>query len=334
MQKNIKEILEILRYAIKEETEAFMDYYNGSKKVDIPEIKGILLYLAEEERKHKILLLNEYNNLKNYGLNDIKVISKIKKHEIRFRIPTNYILKTLQTIPEIDISGIALPTEIVGGDYLDTFSIKDEKKGICKLGIILYDAMGHGLSATYIKSVTRAIFQKFREDFYNNKNIKIFNPYKIVTEINREITRKCQKEGSFVTLFYCVIDSENRELSYTSAGHEPPIYIRKNIDSVEQLATTQLLLGFDENIKYTENKIKINAGDIFVLFTDGIIEAKDSNGNMFGREKIVKMVMNHRNKSSSQILHKIIESLKNHIGNRFVYDEISLLVVKANSNQK
>ena len=333
MQKNIKEILEILRYALKAETKAFTDYYNGSKKVDIPEIKGILLYLAEEERKHRILLLNEYNNLKNYGLNEIKGIQK--KHEIRFKIPKNYTLKTLQTIPEIDISGVSLPTEIVGGDYLDTFSIKDDKKGICKLGIILYDAMGHGLSATHTKSITRAIFQKFREDFYNkSKNIKIFNPYKIVTEINREITRKCQKAGSFVTLFYCVIDPEKGEITYTSAGHEPPIYIGTNTDSVEQLATTQLLLGFDENIKYTENKIKINSGDIFVLFTDGIIEAVDSNGNMFGREKIVKTLMKNRNKSSSQILDKIIESLKNHIGKKFVYDEISLLVVKANSNQK
>ncbi|NVM01829.1 MAG: SpoIIE family protein phosphatase, partial [Candidatus Helarchaeota archaeon] len=236
MQKNIEEILKILRYAIKQETNAFMGYYTASKNVGAQELKGTLLYLAEEERKHKIILLKEYNNLlKVYGLNNTKRIPKIKEYEIRYRISKNYKPKSLQIIPEIDLSGVSFPMEIVGGDYLDTFPIRDDEKGINRLGIILYDAMGHGLPATYIKSITRSIFQKLGEDFYNNKNVKIFKPSKIVTEINRVITKKCQHEGFFVTLFYCVIDPEKGKLSYTSAGHEPPIYISKNNHLIEQL---------------------------------------------------------------------------------------------------
>lgn len=326
MKKDISNILNILKDAIKAEQNAYLDYVNASKMINIPELKGILIYLAEEERKHRILLLREYNILK-------KGINEIVKHKIKFKIPKNYNSRTLQTIPGIDVQGISLPMEIIGGDYFDTFSIIDEKKELSKLGIILYDAMGHGLSATYIKSITRKIFHELREYYFLKNAFKVFNPSYVVTEINKVIAKECIKKGAFVTLFYCIIDPKKGELIYTSAGHEPPILISKNIDIVEQMTTTQLLLGFDENTRYEESKIRINPDDIFVLFSDGIIEAEDSNGTMFGRENIIEAVLKNRNNTPSEILDAIVESFKNHIGRKFVHDEISLFVAKINNKQ-
>ncbi len=329
MKKEIKEILKILRDAIDAETKAFIGYYNASKRVSIPELKGILLSLAEEERKHKILLLNEYNTLKEQGYSRIKDKPVLKKHEIRYKIPQDYRLKKLETLSEIDLSGISLPTEIIGGDYLDSFSIIDESKGINVLGIILFDAMGHGISATYIKSQTREIFQKLREDYYKkNKSIDIFCPSNVVTEINKSIADKCQKDSSFVTMFCCLIDMNKKELLYTSAGHEPPIYISKDKDNSELFGTTQLLLGFEKTFTYEEVKIKINKGDIVVLFTDGIVEAHNEKGKMLERKKIIDTVLEHNNRPSSVILDSMLHTLNNHIGNKFLDDEMSLLIAK------
>ncbi len=322
-KEKVINILSILRNAIKAEQNAFMDYINGANKIDIPELKGILLYLAEEERKHKIILIQEYNTMK-------KRIGKIKTNEIRFKIPKNYPFKRLQTISGIDLSGISMPTAIIGGDYFDTFLIKDEEQGIDRLGIIFYDAMGHGLPATYIKSITRELFQKRMERFYKKKDINTISPSHIVTEINKLISKECQKKDAFVTLFYCIIDPAKKELIYTSAGHEPPIYIMQNGKIIEETSITQLLLGFDENFIYKENKTNINPEDVFVLFSDGIIEAKDSEKNMFGREKIINTVLKNRKKSSSIILKKTINYLKEHTGKKFINDEISILVAKIN----
>ncbi len=329
MKKQFKDILEILRTAIAAETKAFIDYYSASKNVSMPELKGLLLSLAEEERKHKIILLNEYNIIKEQGYSRTKDISAIKKHEFRYKIPRYYRLKSLQTVPEIELSGITLPTEIIGGDYLDSFLIEDDKKGIKALGIILFDAMGHGLSATYIKSHTKKVFHELRESFSKgNKNIKIFCPSNVADKINRSIADKCERNASFVTMFYCLIDLNKKELYYTSAGHEPPIYISKSEDSSGLLGTTQLLLGFDKSFKYAENKIKINSGDLLVLFTDGIIEATDSKGNMLGKNILIKALSKYKDKSSSVILDKILCTLNNYIGKKFLNDELSLLVAK------
>ena len=330
MNLSTDEILEVLKFAIREEQKAFMTYFKASKQVEAPELKGILNNLSEEERKHKIILLNEYNYVKKYGLNKDKKSGKVKTTEIKFRLSKNYNLKSLQSISEVDLAGISLPTEIIGGDYLDTFPIKG--KGIVedKLGVILYDTMGHGLSATYIKSVTRRVFQDFREKLQKGRKNATFNPSDIVSTINNKIADKCQKIGAFITLFYCVIDPVEKALTYTTAGHEPPVYFNKETGEVEQLLSTQIIAGFDDNYKYEESVIKFNPGDILVLFTDGITEANNNKDEMFGSNRIPEIVKKHNKKSSSLILDKIMEALRDYVGRKFIRDEVSLFVAKLN----
>ena len=125
MKKDTEEIIKIFKYAIKAETDAFTAYYEGSKRVKVPELRGILIYLAEEERKHRLLLLNEYNKIKSYEKTSLKKPTETKKDITKYRIPKSYLHKALRPFPNIDTAGISLPMEIVSGDYLDTFSIMD-----------------------------------------------------------------------------------------------------------------------------------------------------------------------------------------------------------------
>ncbi|MFC1557831.1 SpoIIE family protein phosphatase [candidate division KSB1 bacterium] len=329
MEKEIDKIINIFKYAIKAEIAAFTGYYEGSKRVNIPEVKGILLYLAEEERKHKTLLLDEYFKITNYGKASSKKATKAKKEINKYKIPKKYSFKNLKTLSGIDTAGITLPMEIVSGDYLDTFTIADANGENQKLVFILFDTMGHGLSATYIKSTTRAAFQSYAEKLRNTrKGGFTISPAYIVSEINKQIAKKCLKHGSFVTLFLGVIDLIKNELVYTSAGHEPPICICDITDSVDELLRTQLILGFDESTRYKENKIVINPDNTFVLFSDGIPEATNSNDEMFGRKKIIDTILKYKKSSSTEILNQIILKLKEHIGRKYIYDDISLLVLK------
>lgn len=319
----LKAMLEVLKGGVKREAASFRYYYNASIKSEIPEAKSLLMYLAEEERKHKILLLKEYQTFRQMLSKKGGILTK--ESEFKYRLPKDYTFKRLRTVRGIDIAGISLPIETISGDFLDSFPlVQSENKRF--LAFILYDVMGHGLSASNIKSVTRAIFQKSR--LSSRAEVELFNPRKVMNELNQNIFKECQKVGCFVTVFYCLVDLFKQEISYSSAGHEPPVLLSPGSRNIRYLSETELLAGIDRDIVYTENRVKIHSGDTLVIFTDGIIEAVNSKEKRFGRNRLVRSVVKNIKKSSDEIIKQLLDDLRKFIGKKMLIDDLSIAVIK------
>ena len=317
-----KQFFDILIEAIRRETDAFNYYYTASEKSPSVDTKSLLIQLAEEERRHRIILVRELQNLNRLLSPDKEKDTFLEKDRVSYQIPEEPILKSAQSIKEVDLAVISLPTEFIGGDYFDSFPI-DEKK----LGLLIFDVMGHGIEATQLKAKVRATLGRLKELYLEKKaSFEPLSPASVVTQLNQKLTEECRKLSSFVSLFYAVLDLSKDRLIYSSAGHEPPMLLGK--EELHQLIEADLLMGIDKEKIYSENTIEIHPGDILLMFTDGIVETLNSQDEEFSRKNLVKVVEENKNFSSSEMVQKLLISLKNFLKGAPLTDEFTLALAK------
>jgi sigma-B regulation protein RsbU (phosphoserine phosphatase) len=199
----------------------------------------------------------------------------------------------------------------------------DEKK----LGLLIFDVMGHGLGATELKAKVKAALGKLKELYLEKRaNFELLRPASVVTQLNQKLTEECQKLSSFVSLFYSVLDLSENKLIYSSAGHEPPMLLTK--EQLHQLIEADVLIGIDKDKTYSENIMEIHPGDILLLFTDGIVETLNSKDEEFSRKNLVKVVEENKNLSSSEMVQRFLSSLKDFLKGAPLIDEFTLALAK------
>jgi len=317
-----KEFLNILIGAIRRETEALNYYYAASEKAPSAESKSLLIQLAEEERRHRIILVREFQNLKRLVSPDKQDDTFLEKDRVSYQVPDKPTLKRAQTMKEVDLAVISLPTEFIGGDCFDSFPI-DEKK----LGLLIFDVMGHGIEATQLKTKVKASLGRLKELYLEKKaGFEPLSPAALVTQLNQRLTEECQRLSSFVSLFYALLDLSKNRLIYSSAGHEPPMVLRKA--ELHQLIEGDLLMGIDKEKIYGENIIEIQPDDILLMFTDGIVETLNSKDEEFSRKNLVEVVEENMHLSSSEIIKKLLSSLKDFLKGTPLTDEFTLALAK------
>ena len=317
-----KQFSDILIEAIRRETDAFNYYYTASEKSPSVDTKSLLIQLAEEERRHRIILVRELQNLNRLLSPDKEEKTFLEKDRVSYQIPEEPILKSAQTIKEVDLAVISLPTEFIGGDYFDSFPINEKQ-----LGLLIFDVMGHGISATQLKAKVKTTLGRLKELYLEKKaSFEPLSPASVVTQLNQKLTEECRKLSSFVSLFYAVLDLSKNRLIYSSAGHEPPMLLGKK--ELHQLIEADVLIGIDKEKIYSENTIEIHPGDILLMFTDGIVETLNSQDEEFSRKNLVKVVEENKNFSSSEMVQKILGSLRNFLKGAPLTDEFTLALAR------
>jgi sigma-B regulation protein RsbU (phosphoserine phosphatase) len=317
-----KQFLDILMGAIRRETEAFNYYYSASEKSPSSESKSLLIQLAEEERRHRIILVREFQNLNRLLSPDKKKEILLEKDRVSYQIPDEPVLQRTQTIKGVDLAVISLPTEFIGGDWFDSFPI-DEKK----LGVLIFDVMGHGIEATQLKAKVRATLGRIKELYLEKRgSFEPLSPAEVVTQLNQKLTEECQKLYSFVSLFYAVLDLSKNRLIYSSAGHEPPMLLGK--EKLHQLIEGDVLMGIDRDKIYSENTLDIHSDEILLMFTDGIVETLNSRDEEFSRKNLVKVVEENKNLNSSEMVQRLLSSLKKFLKGAPLTDEFTLALAK------
>ena len=180
------------------------------------------------------------------------------------------------TLPSMSGVGLAArwePALAFGGDCYDALKLTDTH-----LAISIADVCGKGLPAALLMSNLLASLRAFAASERA--------PRDVVTSVNRALCR--QKDlRRFVTLFYALYDSSTLALTYTNAGHNPPLLLRHN-GSCERLSSGGTVTGIFDESKYDEGKVTLEPGDRLVLFTDGITEARSPGGNEFDDEGLLR----------------------------------------------
>jgi len=151
----------------------------------------------------------------------------------------------------------------------------------------------------------------------------------IISDVNRQLVADVEDSGQFVTMFYVTLDPIKKHLQYVRAGHDPAIFYDPNTDAFEELGGTGMALGVDKNWNVkAHTKTALRNGHIIFLSTDGIWEARNLQGEMFGKEPIYDIIRNNSSLSANEILNAMIESLKSFQQGAKIEDDITLVIIK------
>ncbi len=264
-----------------------------------------------------------YNNL----LKRKEAEEKLKEENLRLsaeieitrRLQQMILPKTeeLEQIKGLDIAGFMEPATDVGGDYYDVLN----QNGRVKIGI--GDVTGHGLESGVVMIMVQTAIRTLMTQ---NEG----DPLKFLSVINRTIFDNVERINSDKNLTLSLLDYENNCLRL-SGQHESLIVVRKG-GEVEIIDTIDLgfPVGLEEDISdfLGETEILLNPGDVVVLYTDGITEAEDPQGEMYGLERLCEVVSQNWEQSAQEIKTAVINDVKQHIDTQTVYDDITLLVIK------
>jgi serine phosphatase RsbU (regulator of sigma subunit) len=322
-----KQILDVLSGAILRETEAF-NYYNRSADDPStpPSVRGLFSRLAEEERVHRHLLINEFLSVKR-GWREKE--SDGTMHVPAFRIPEKLSFLPMKVSPDLEATAVCLPGRLVGGDNVFSAVIHDHAGRATGTFLVLYDAMGHSMETTETSALAaRVIGESLESSSTARMQQEMLGPEKIARLLNQKLHEKFNGQGVFITLFCAVFDSLNGLMSYTCGGHEPPFVVRAG-GLVESLLNTQLIVGIDPDFEYVKDVVPFARGDTLCIFTDGIVEARNETGDFFGRNGVQRVLEKDGRKIPTEVVNSLLKGVQKHSANELIQDEISIVVVRS-----
>jgi len=238
--------------------------------------------------------------------------------DLAMEIQQNLLPKADPKIEGLDIAGTSIYCDETGGDYFDYLYMSEN--GNRKIGVVVGDVSDHGIPSALLMIAVRATL---RHHAHHSDDI-----VDMVSDVNRHLSQDVKETGHFMTLFYSMIDTHNKCIRWVNAGHDPGITYNPIADSFGELTGRGLPLGVFYDSEYTESQREITPGQIIVIGTDGIWEAHNQNGMMFGKDKLKEVIHLHANESAKEILDAVINEVE-----QFSYplkkeDDLTLVVMK------
>jgi sigma-B regulation protein RsbU (phosphoserine phosphatase) len=234
-------------------------------------------------------------------------------------IQQNLLPKDTWKLDGFDVAGKSEYCDETGGDYFDFIhAVGGEDQ---KLGVVIGDVSGHGISSALLMATVRSALRQ-----------RAFHPgsaAQIISDVNRQIVQDTEPSGDFVTLFFLIINTANKELNWVRAGHDPAILYDSASDSFKELGGSGVPLGVDGRYIYEEQKGgMLSQEGVILLGTDGVWEAPDLKGNRFGKEAVYEAVRRHHQRSANEILDRILSAQAAFQGSAKREDDTTLVVIK------
>jgi sigma-B regulation protein RsbU (phosphoserine phosphatase) len=213
-----------------------------------------------------------------------------------------------------DISAYNFPTEEVSGDYYDWVQIYDDQ-----IGLVIADVSGKGVPAALLMAFLRASLRAATHVGYS--------PHISMAKVNYLLWESIER-NQFVTAFYGILDVTNKTLTYTNAGHNPPILLKQNGD-LSFIDRGSIPLGMFRDTRYHEYYLTTDPGDVLMLYTDGVTEANDPHGEEFGRDRLAQAVIANRQLGARELISAVYTEVLAWTGGRGATDDVTFFVIKA-----
>jgi sigma-B regulation protein RsbU (phosphoserine phosphatase) len=213
-----------------------------------------------------------------------------------------------------DISAYNFPTEEVSGDYYDWVKIYDDQ-----IGIVIADVSGKGVPAAILMAFLRASLRAATHIGYAT-NISM-------AKVNYLLWESIER-NQFVTAFHGVLDASNRTLSYSNAGHNPPLLMNAG-GEIRFIEFGEQPLGMFPQTRYHEYHMSLEPGDVLVLYTDGATEAQSPSGEEFGRDRIVEAIKENYDKPAREMIASLQMAVLEWTGNAGASDDVTFFIIKA-----
>ncbi len=217
-----------------------------------------------------------------------------------------------------EISGINVPARQVSGDYFDYIKVDEER-----LGVAIADVSGKGVPASLIMAICRSVL---RSQAAQNPS-----PADVLRKVNRQLYPDI-KEDMFISMAYLILDHARNGVTLARAGHDAPLLYKRASQTVTPLKPPGMVVGIDSGNVFDritgDFPVPLERDDCLVLYTDGVTEALDTDGNEFGVERTVQSVRASADNGAQAIVARLIDDLRNFVGSHPQNDDITLIAIR------
>jgi serine phosphatase RsbU (regulator of sigma subunit)/predicted ester cyclase len=228
-----------------------------------------------------------------------------------------------EEVPQLEgwqISPFYQPAREVGGDFYD-FHLLSEGR----VGLAVGDATGKGVPAALVMATTCGMLQLAAQDLESS------SPSEVLRRVNEALLPRIPA-NMFVTCFYCILDPKSASLSYANAGHDLPYVLRGSGGECEELRARGMPLGLMPGMSYEEKETILEAGEVTLLYSDGLVEAHAPKGEMFGFPRLRALIAQHGEQRSLGDF--LLEQLYSFVGEGWEQeDDITLLTLERSASQ-
>jgi sigma-B regulation protein RsbU (phosphoserine phosphatase) len=235
--------------------------------------------------------------------------------EIAVEIQKSSLPDSVEPAEGFEIAARCAMAKEAGGTVYDVVPFERGKRGI-----LIADAAGTGVPAALFAALLRIVVRVNATRYRDNPDL-------VIRDSNNQITAG-SRTGMFATAFYGIIDSTARSLTYVNAGHNPAVILRSRDGTIAELGATGIAMGISTDADYRAETYPLDAGDILVLYTDGITEATDEQEQMFGEERLHEVIRSTPGAGAEEILARILDAVRLFAGKHPQSDDITLMVIR------
>ena len=239
--------------------------------------------------------------------------------------------RAIPAMKTIELTGVCHPARMVSGDYYDFVRVHDHN-----VALAIGDVAGKGISAALLMASIQSIMRTqltagvpvhaaATRGGGNGGWRAELSVAELVSQLNKQVCANTAPE-KFATFYFGLYDDESRVLTYTNAGHLPPILMRDG--KAQRLGVTGTVVGAFPFAQYEEKTVELRPGDLLVAFTDGIVEPENAYGEPFGEENLVDLLLRYGQRESNEIITRIMETVEQWTGSSELYDDMTLLVAR------
>ena len=277
-------------------------------------------YSSEDKRLLDSVASQAGIAIENFGLAEkmaerMEVDRRVARDmEIAREVQSRLFPQFLPPLETLQYTGTCIQARVVGGDYYDFLDL-----GTGRLGIVLADISGKGIAAALLMANLQA-------NLRSRYMVALEDPHQLLQSVNRLFVENTP-EDSYATLFYADYDDANHCLRYANCGHNPPLLLRAN-GEIERLGATATVLGLFSQWNCEVKKVSLGPGDILVIYTDGITEAPNQDGEEFGESQLLKIVGAHKQMEVKEMLASILTGVQQFSGASQA-DDLTLVIARA-----
>jgi len=302
------------------------DVFYESLSTDPNAFKAVMHGVLQRERQ----IIHEFRT------RSTKLMSYEKEMEIGRRIQTGFLPSSIPVLENWELASSFVAAREVAGDFYDVFRLN----ALNHLAIVIGDVCDKGVGAALFMTLFRSLIRV--SSLYGNMCSGLVDAESEGTSItagevlqnsllttNRYIATTHAGSSMFASVFFGLLDTESGELHYINAGHESPVIFRQNGET-ELLDITGGVIGLFPTAQYAVGTVTLNKGDLFFAYTDGVNEAKNSQGDQFGESRIMG-VADPRDISPDNFLGSILDDINEFRGEAEQSDDITMLALKYQS---
>jgi serine phosphatase RsbU (regulator of sigma subunit) len=237
-----------------------------------------------------------------------------KELEIAKRVQEFIIPKDFSQIKYPAVSGLYLPIEDIGGDFFDCYQLPDDK-----YGFLIADVTGHGIPAALVMTMAKMIFNIYSSRF--NSTSELFSTVNF--QLNGLLL-----DTQYITSFFVIYDNKTKTIHFSNAGHTRALYYRASKKKVLALDANGFFIGLSKNTIYEEKKLIVEPGDKLLLYTDGITEIKNYDGEEFGETRLAKFLSDKSAITGDRFCKSLLEEVESFTPLENRVDDIAFLNIE------